>query len=240
MGNWQCLPIANYRKTRVQRAATDGTIGDLITRMNTIAPGKGLKMRTNRHRLLAGMVALAICAVVSAETPTTGNAGLPEANASNTADTPQIYHPIRENQTITPNSVSLTEISVRLFGALLLVVALFLGGAWFFKRTKLFNLVSAKQANLQIVESKSLGSRHSLHVITYGNQRFMISDTPAGTQFLTSLDEPPVGTESDATDKADSSFADKLKTVIEGPKRESASMGSFVRRLKTIFARKTS
>ena len=69
----------------------------------------------------------------------------------------------------------------------------------------------------------------------------MISDTHAGTQFLTSLDEPPVGTESDATDKkSDSSFADKLKTVIEGPKRESASMGSFVRRLKTIFARKTS
>jgi len=208
--------------------------------MNTIAPGKGLKMRNNRHRLLAGVVALAICAVVSAETPTAGHAGLPEANATKYAGTPQVYHPTRESQTINPSPVGLTEIGVRLFGALLLVVALFLGGAWIFKRTKLFNMVSAKQANLQIVESKSLGSRHSLHVVTYGNQRFMISDTPAGTQFLTSLDEPPAETEPDTTGKTDSSFADKLKTVIEGPKREPASMGDFVRRLKTIFARKTS
>lgn len=194
-------------------------------------------MKTIRFRMLAGAAALAICFTAMAGVPDNATAD----QAAPATELPQVYHPSGggDAQISQPSPTDFSEMAIRLFGALLLVVGLFLGGAWLFKRTKLFNTVSAREANLQVVESKSLGSRHSLHVVTYGRQRFLISDTPAGTEFLANLDEPPA--EPKAEDPpSEGSFVAKLKQAIEGQPREQATMRDFVSRMKNFFARKTS
>ena len=81
---------------------------------------------------------------------------------------------------------------------------------------RLFGLVPPSQAKLKILETKSLGSRHAMHVVIYGEQRFLISDSPVGTSFLTHLDdpgeEPP---EEEAVEEPEpGTFAFKLKTLI--------------------------
>ena len=83
-------------------------------------------------------------------------------------------------------------------------------------RAALLVVLCGSQAKLKILETKSLGSRHAMHVVIYGEQRFLISDSPAGTSFLTHLDdpgeEPP---EEEATEEPEpGTFAFKLKTLI--------------------------
>ena len=115
-----------------------------------------------------------------------------------------------------PKPVSLTEVTVRVIGALLVVLAILIGGAWWFRKSRLFGLVPPSQAKLKILETKSLGSRHAMHVVIYGEQRFLISDSPVGTSFLTHLDdpgeEPPE--EEAAEEPEPGTFAFKLKTLI--------------------------
>ena len=199
-----------------------------------------MKTHRTRIKLMAGLAGLFLFygqPLVAADVPVPG-----EANASAPAAAPKMYHPPSEDRAVTSDSGGLTEVALRLFGALLLVVALFLGGAWFFKRSKLFSLVKPVEAHLKIAESKNLASRHSLHVVTYGNQRFLIADSPAGTQFLAQLDEPPTDeTKADADDSGDpgkGTFAEKLKMMLDGPARPPARTGELVRRFKSFFAKK--
>lgn len=116
-----------------------------------------------------------------------------------------------------PQPANMMAVAFRILGALLLVLALLLGGAWWFRRSRLFGLVPPSEARLKILETKSLGSRHAMHVVEYGEQRFLISDSPAGTNFLTHLadpgEEPPVEEELPET-SVTGSFADKLKSLI--------------------------
>ena len=199
-------------------------------------------MKTHRTRIslmsgLAGLFLLYAEPLVAAEAP-----ALRDANASAPAAAPKMYHPPTEGRAAAPDSGGLTEVAVRLFGALLLVVALFLGGAWFFKRSKFFSMVKPVEAHLKIAESKNLAARHSLHVVTYGRQRFLIADSPVGTQFLAQLDEPPADeTNPDADNSGDTgegSFAEKLKMMIDGPARPPARTSDLVRRFKSFFAKK--
>lgn len=169
-----------------------------------------------------------------------------EANASASAgvEASKVYHPPKDERTVAPGSVGLTEVALRLFGALLLVVALFLGGAWLFKRSKYFHLVKPAESHLNIAETKNLAARHNLHVVTYGSQRFLIADSPSGTQFLTQLEEPPEEEinpdNSGAGDLAEGTFSEKLKMVLDGPERKPARFGELARKLKSLFARKAS
>ncbi len=115
--------------------------------------------------------------------------------------------------------VDLGGVMVRTFGALLLVLALFFGGVWVFRRSKLFSGYQGSGSHLNILESKSLGTRHSLHVISYGDQRFLIADSPAGTRFLTSLQELPGEDENSttnpgATQQPYADFAARLRTLM--------------------------
>lgn len=112
--------------------------------------------------------------------------------------------------------VNLMAVLLRIFGALLAVLAILLGGAWWFRKSRLFGLVPASQSNLKIVETKSLASRHALHVVEYGEKRFLIADSPAGTSFLTNLDDladDPLNGEAVSELEPDS-FAAKLKSFL--------------------------
>jgi flagellar biogenesis protein FliO len=119
-----------------------------------------------------------------------------------------------------PKPVNLMAVVIRIFGALLAVLAILLGGAWWFRKSRLFGLVPANQSNLNIVETKSLGTRHALHVVEYGEKRFLIADSPAGTNFLTNLD----------------SLADEL---LDGEKAPEPESSSFAAKLKSFLERKS-
>ena len=110
------------------------------------------------------------------------------------------------------------EVVFRIFGALLVVLAILLGGAWWFRKSRLFGLVPASQSNLKIIETKSLGSRHAMHVVIYGEQRFLISDSPAGTSFLTHLDEVAEAEDDADNEPKPGSFAAKLKGFLDRKK----------------------
>lgn len=128
----------------------------------------------------------------------------------------RIYGLPQSQESYQPKPVNLMEVVFRIFGALLVVLAILLGGAWWFRKTRLFGLVPASQANLKIIETKSLGSRHAMHVVAYGEQRFLISDSPVGTSFLTHLEDPgeePLE-EEPAEEPELGTFAHKLKTLI--------------------------
>ena len=124
-----------------------------------------------------------------------------------------------DREVIEPEPVSLTEVMIRIVGALMIVMAILLGGAWWFRKSRLFGLVPAQSSHLNVIETRSLGSRHALHVVEYGSKRFLIADSPAGTNFLTDLEKM----EEEATEELDEaaekispgSFAGKLKTLLE-------------------------
>ena len=124
-----------------------------------------------------------------------------------------------DREVIEPEPVSLTEVMIRIVGALMIVMAILLGGAWWFRKSRLFGLVPAQSSHLNVIETRSLGSRHALHVVEYGSKRFLIADSPAGTNFLTDLEK----LEEEATEEFDEaaekispgSFAGKLKTLLE-------------------------
>ena len=124
-----------------------------------------------------------------------------------------------DREVIEPEPVSLIEVMIRIVGALMIVMAILLGGAWWFRKSRLFGLVPAQSSHLNVIETRSLGSRHALHVVEYGSKRFLIADSPAGTNFLTDLEK----LEEEATEELDEaaekispgSFAGKLKTLLE-------------------------
>jgi hypothetical protein len=58
-----------------------------------------------------------------------------------------------------------------------------------------------------------------LHVVEYGEQRFLIADSPSGTSFLTHLDEVAETTnEGGANEPEPGSFAAKLKGFLDRKK----------------------
>jgi len=122
------------------------------------------------------------------------------------------------DQVIESKPVGLLEVMLRIFGALLIVLAILLGGAWWFRNSRMFGLMPAQSSHLDVIETRSLGSRHSLHVVEYGSKRFLIADSPAGTNYLTDLDKLDESFEQTAEESGENtsgSFADKLKSLLE-------------------------
>ena len=119
---------------------------------------------------------------------------------------------------IEPKQVSLIEVMLRILGALLIVVAILLVGAWWFRKSRLFGLIPGQSSHLSVIETRSLGSRHALHVVEYGSKRFLIADSPAGTNYLTDLEklnDSQEEVEESAGNFIPGSFAEKLKTLLE-------------------------
>ena len=52
-----------------------------------------------------------------------------------------------DREVIEPESVSLTEVMIRIVGALMIVMAILLGGAWWFRKSRLFGLVPAQSSH---------------------------------------------------------------------------------------------
>jgi flagellar biogenesis protein FliO len=105
----------------------------------------------------------------------------------------------------------------RVFGALALVVGLFLGGVWLFRNWQRVVLQRGRVPKLNVLETRSLGGRHALHVVGYEEERFLIASSPGGVNLLSHLpsaaeDEPPAK----ANVMPAPSFARVLARMLQG------------------------
>jgi len=113
---------------------------------------------------------------------------------------------------------SFLTVMLRILGALLIVIAIILGGTWWFRKSRMFGLVPVQSSHLNVIETRLLGSRHALHVVEYGSKRFLIADSPAGTNYLTDLEKLNDSAQemNESAEKfSPGSFAGKLKTLLE-------------------------
>lgn len=78
---------------------------------------------------------------------------------------------------------------LRVFGALALVLGLFLGGAWLFKNWQRLAVQRGRQPKLNVLETRSLGARQAVFVVAYERQRFLLATSPAGVNLLSHLPE---------------------------------------------------
>src|SRR5882672_800957 len=69
---------------------------------------------------------------------------------------------------------------IRVFGALVLVLGLFLAGAWLFRNWQRLTLQRGRPSQLQILEMKALGGKHALYVVGYQQQRLLLASSPSG------------------------------------------------------------
>ena len=108
---------------------------------------------------------------------------------------------------------------LRVLGALALVLGLFLGGAWLVRNGRFSVFGQSRSARLNLLETRSLGGRQALHVIAYGQERFLIGSTPAGINLLSHLASPQEGEDSSpAQPTAPVPFAQALAQVLRGQK----------------------
>ena len=76
---------------------------------------------------------------------------------------------------------------LRVMGALVLVIGLFLGGVWLLRNWQRLAVQRGCAPRLNILEVRSLGGRQSIYVVGYEQERFLLASSPAGVQFLTHL-----------------------------------------------------
>jgi flagellar biogenesis protein FliO len=75
----------------------------------------------------------------------------------------------------------------RMIGGLCVVVSLAMIAAWAFKNRERFLTGKIRESKLKVLESRSLGARHSICVVAYDNQRLLLSSSPTGVTMLTHL-----------------------------------------------------
>jgi flagellar biogenesis protein FliO len=107
---------------------------------------------------------------------------------------------------------------LRVMGALALVLGLFLGGVWVFRNWQRLTIQRGRTAQLNVIETRSLGGKHALYVIGYEQERFLLASSPAGVNLLSHL---PSAEEKDAPAEAKTtahapSFAQALAQVLKG------------------------
>jgi flagellar biogenesis protein FliO len=78
---------------------------------------------------------------------------------------------------------------VRMIGGLFVVIAVLMSGAWAFKNRERFVGARTRESKLKVLETRSLGSRHSICVVAYDQQRILLSTSPTGVTMLTHLPE---------------------------------------------------
>ena len=78
---------------------------------------------------------------------------------------------------------------LRVFGALVLVIGIFLGGVWLYRNWQRLALQNGRRPKLNILETRPLGGRQALYVVGYEQGRFLIASSPAGVTLLSHLPE---------------------------------------------------
>ena len=101
---------------------------------------------------------------------------------------------------------------LRVFGALVLVLAIFFAGVWLFKNwQRLAAKQSGHQSRLNILEARPLGNRQVLYVVGYDRQRLLVASSPTGITLVSQLPEADA---TEATPATAPSFAATLSQVL--------------------------
>jgi flagellar biogenesis protein FliO len=103
---------------------------------------------------------------------------------------------------------------IRVFGALMLVLALFLAGVWLFKNWQRLTFPQGRSAQLQLLEMRALGGKHVLYVVGYQQQRMLLAASPAGVTLLSHL---PVAdaTELEPAQVSPQNFVQALQQAVQ-------------------------
>jgi flagellar biogenesis protein FliO len=106
--------------------------------------------------------------------------------------------------------------ALRVFGALLVVLALFFAGVWLWKNwQRLAAMQGGRAPKLHILEVKSLGNRQALYVIGYDRQRMLVGSSPTGMTLLTQLPEATDDEMAATASHPGVGFAGMLKSAME-------------------------
>lgn len=108
--------------------------------------------------------------------------------------------------------------ALRVFGALALVIGIFFGGVWVFKNWQRLALQRGRAPKLNVLETRSLGGRHSIFVVGYEQERFLIASSPAGVSLLSHLPGVPADAEPASPEKNSPapSFPQALAQMLKG------------------------
>ena len=103
---------------------------------------------------------------------------------------------------------------IRVFGALVLVLGLFLAGVWLFRNWQRLTLQRGRPSQLQILEMKALGGKHALYVVGYQQQRLLLASSPAGVALVSHL--PAAGaSEVEPTKLSSENFVQVLQQAVQ-------------------------
>ena len=104
---------------------------------------------------------------------------------------------------------------IRVFGALALVLALFLAGVWLFRNWQRLTLQRGRASRLELIEIKALGGKHVLYVVGYQQQRLLIASSPAGVSLVSHL-PPADGPEIEPAPAHSHNFVQALQQAVQG------------------------
>jgi flagellar biogenesis protein FliO len=102
---------------------------------------------------------------------------------------------------------------LRVFGALILVTAIFLGGVWLCRNWQRLAIRKGAAPKLNVIEVRSLGQRHALYVVGYDQQRMLLASSPTGVTLVSHLPEAEEGKAEAIVPQA--SFAEAFQQVFQ-------------------------
>jgi flagellar biosynthetic protein FliO len=100
---------------------------------------------------------------------------------------------------------------LRVGGALVLVIAVFLGGVWLFKNWQRLALRKGSAPKLSVLEVRSLGQRQAIYVVGYEQQRMLLASSSSGVTLLSHL---PPGDAEPMKEAPKISFAEAFQQVL--------------------------
>jgi flagellar biogenesis protein FliO len=103
---------------------------------------------------------------------------------------------------------------IRVFGALVLVLGLFLAGVWLFRNWQRLALRRGQPSHLQILEMKALGGKHALYVVGYQQQRLLLASSPNGVALVSHLPSAEVS-EVEPTRLTSENFVQVLQQAVQ-------------------------
>ena len=109
------------------------------------------------------------------------------------------------------SGLDVTASIFRLIGGLLVVFSLFFGGVWVVKNSARWKIKRGPAPRLRVLESRAIGNRQSLCVVSFEERRFLIGSSPAGIHLISQLSDADSGQTSKS--KPDESFADALHSA---------------------------
>jgi len=100
---------------------------------------------------------------------------------------------------------------LRVVGALVVVIAVFLAGVWLFKNWQRVAMRKGATPKLSVLEVRSLGQRQAIYVVGYEQQRLLIASCSTGVTLLSHL---PAADEAPAQEAPKLSFAQAFQQVL--------------------------